>query len=179
MSGSLRDLLDDVVDTVDDAADAAAREARDIARAAEDRTDDIIDDVSGRNSSSDDGPSSGSRAAQVTRLYDTTFDRAPDGPGLTFWTNALRNGYSLDNFADLFIASPEFQNRYGNLGNAQFVDRLYLNVLDRPADAEGRAYWTSLLDSQRADRSDVVVAFSESQEHQIKVGPISGSDDLF
>jgi hypothetical protein len=171
--------LDDAADAAEDAADAAAREARDIARAAEDRADDIIDDVSGRNSSSDDGPSSGSRAAQITRLYDTVFDRGPDAAGLTFWTNALRNGYSLDNVADLFIASPEFQNRYGNLNNAEFVNRLYLNVLDRPADAQGQAYWTSLLDNRRVDRSDVVVGFSESIEHQIKIGPISGSDDLF
>ena len=34
---------------------------------------------------------------------------------------------------------------YGNLNDEQFVDQVYMNVLGRPADPGGKAYWTGQL----------------------------------
>lgn len=107
--------------------------------------------------------------AQATRLYDTVFDRPADREGLDFWTSTLRQGYSLDAIADLFMTAPEFRELYGTPVNDFFVDRLYRNVLDRGGEREGQAFWTAALDEGRADRSDIVVAFSESAEHRAKV----------
>ena len=164
MSDTIRNLVDDAADTVGRAADDVEREARD-----------IINTVD-----ADDGtPSTTSRAAQVTRLYDTVFDRSPDDAGLTFWTNALRTGADLDDLADVFVASPEFRDRYGDIDRAGFVTLLYRNVLDREPDPAGQAFWTDALDSGRSDRSDVVLAFSESPEHVAKVGPVSTDDNPF
>jgi hypothetical protein len=119
-------------------------------------------------------PSTTSRSAQVTRLYDTVFDRAPDDAGLAFWTNALRVGAAdLDDVAELFVASPEFRDRYGDLGTGDFVNLLYRNVLDREADPAGRDFWAANLQSGALDRDDVVLAFSESAEHVAKIGPVS------
>ena len=155
MSGSIRDTLNDIQNELDRAADAAEREIRDV--------------VGGG-----DTPSTTSRAAQVTRLYDTVFDRPPDAAGLAFWTNALRTGATdLDDLAGLFVASPEFRNRYGDLGDRDFVALLYRNVLDREADPDGFAFWTTGLQSRRVDRDDVALAFSESPEHVAKVGPVA------
>ncbi len=165
MSSSIRNFFNDVEDAVNRAVDDVER-----------GVDDIVDDVTGR----DDAPSTTSRAAQVTRLYDTAFDRQPDDAGLVFWTNALRTGVAeLDDLAELFVASPEFRNRYGDLGNGEFVALLYRNVLDREADPEGLAFWTAEVQSGRADRDDVVLAFSESPEHVAKVGPVSTDDNPF
>ncbi len=161
MSDSVRDFLDDVRDEVNQAVDDVAREG-----------DDAINDATGNRGN--DTPSTTSREAQVTRLYDTVFDRPPDDAGLAFWTNALRAGVSLDDVAEVFVASPEFRDRYGDLGTGGFVDLLYRNVLDREADPEGRAFWTSGLESGRLDRDDVALAFSESAEHVAKIGPVSG-----
>ena len=111
------------------------------------------------------GAETGSVSAQVTRLYDAAFDRAPDDAGLAFWTNTVQSGVSLDAVADFFVASPEFQTRYGNLGAGEFVDRLYLNVLEREADPAGRAFWTNALNSGQLDRGGVTLAFSESPEN--------------
>lgn len=104
--------------------------------------------------------------AQATRLYDTVFDRKPDAEGLNFWHSALANGYSLDAVSDLFITAPEFRATYGSLGNGDFVAQLYRNVLNREGESGGKAFWTGALDEGRADRSDIVVGFSESQEHR-------------
>lgn len=162
MSGSVGDFLNDVEDSVNRAADDVDREVRN-----------VVDDVNADNGT----PSTTSPAAQVTRLYDTVFDRAPDDAGLTFWTNALRAGAGLDDVAELFVASPEFRDRYGDLSTGDFVNLLYRNVLDREADPEGQAFWTTNLQSGRVDRDDVVLAFSESPEHVAKVGPVSTGDN--
>src|SRR3712207_5264924 len=159
MSGSLGNVLDDVGDSITGAANDVEREATD-----------VFDDVTGRNT---DPPSTTSRSAQVTRLYDTVFDRPPDDAGLAFWTGVLRAGAGLDDVAELFVASPEFRNRYGDLGNGDFVALLYRNVLDREADPGGQAYWTAGLDSGQFERDDVVLAFSESPEHVAKIGPVA------
>ena len=69
------------------------------------------------------------------------------------------------------IGSTEFQTLYGGLDSAGFVQAMYQNVLDRPGDPGGVAYWTGLLNSGQSDRAGVLVAFSESREHQIALAP--------
>lgn len=102
---------------------------------------------------------------QVVRLYDTVFDRAPDAPGLAFWTGHMDNGWSLPFVAGLFITADEFALTYGQPDNGSFVRSMYENVLDRPGEAGGVSFWTSLLDQGLAGRADIVVGFSESEEH--------------
>lgn len=164
MSGSVNRFIDDVVDDINQAADDVETEVRD-----------VVNDVD-----ADDGtPSTTSPAAQVTRLYDATLDRAPDDAGLTFWTNALRAGADLDDLAAVFVQSPEFRDRYGDTSNADFVTLLYRNTLDREPDAAGQEFWNTALANGTADRDDVVLAFSESPEHVAIVGPVSTDDNPF
>ena len=106
-------------------------------------------------------------AASVARLYDAAFNRLPDGAGLLAWKGYVDNGMSLSTVADGFAFSPEFQNTYGPLDNQHFVERLYLNVLDRAGEATGVAGWTAWLNSGQMDRGDVLLGFSESLEHQV------------
>lgn len=104
--------------------------------------------------------------AQIVRLYDTVFDRAPDAEGLEFWNGATHNaGLGLRDLANFFIAAPEFAATYGEPTTQGFVESLYLNILDRPGEAEGVGFWTNALNSGLADRAQVVVGFSESAEH--------------
>ena len=105
-------------------------------------------------------------AGQAYRLYQTAFNRAPDVPGLGFQMKALDDGQSLAGVAQNFLASPEFLLTYGNLTHAQFVDRMYANVLHRAADAGGFSYYTGNLASGVNSRADVVLGFSESPENQ-------------
>ena len=115
--------------------------------------------------------------AQITRLYDTVYDRRPDAGGYEFWHNAMHDGLPLRAVADQFVTAPEFQARYGAPDNRGFVQLLYNNVLDREGDAGGIEFWTNSLNSGSTTRTDVVIGFSESLEHQAKVLPISVTTD--
>ena len=66
--------------------------------------------------------------------------------------------------ADAFTDSAEFKGQYGALGNRDFANALYVNTLDRAADQAGLDHWTNVLNSG-VSRAEVVLAFSESQEH--------------
>ena len=106
-------------------------------------------------------------AAKVARLYGAALDRAPDQGGLNYWIDAVQHGHALSELSQGFIASPEFQARFGGstAGDGAFVDQLYHNVLGRDGEAGGRAFWVDAL-GRGAGRADVLTAFSESDENK-------------
>lgn len=101
------------------------------------------------------------------RLYRAVFLRPPDSEGLAYWVRNARNGTSMKTIANAFAQSTEFTRRYGSLSDAEFVDLIYRNVLDRRADHSGRQYWQSLL-ARGVTRGELVLAFSEAAENQAK-----------
>jgi len=107
----------------------------------------------------------------IARLYDATFDRLPDSGGLASWTGALTSGMPLIEIAAAFAASQEFQDRYGNLSNQQFVEQIYRFCLNREGDAEGVRGWTGNLD-RGMSRAEVLMFFSESAEHVALTAPL-------
>jgi len=113
------------------------------------------------------------RAAQLARLYDAAFDRKPDVGGFLANKAALDAGAGLEQLARGFARSPEFAALYGgpDAAPAALVNALYANALDRPADAAGLDFWTQRIASGAATREQVIVAFSESQEHQVLMLP--------
>lgn len=109
-------------------------------------------------------------AGQVFRLYQAAFNRAPDIPGLAYWIGQGDSSVPLINIAGQFMtSSTEFSSKYGSLSNHQFVDQLYQNVLHRPGDAGGVAYWYSQLDGNAQTRAQLLTGFSESTENQAAV----------
>jgi Ca2+-binding RTX toxin-like protein len=104
-----------------------------------------------------------SASAQVMRLYSATLNRVPDQGGLEANTGALGT-LGLQGLANTFVASVEFQARFGALNNQQFVEQLYVFALGRTGDAPGIASWVALLNGG-ASRGQVVVGFSESAEN--------------
>ncbi len=116
----------------------------------------------------------GDAAFSVYRLYEAALDRAPDGPGLTAWTYANTTGMSMTEMARQFMAAPEFVQRFGNPDNAGFVDLLYRNVLDRPADEAGASGWLGALASGEMTREHVLLQFADSVENIAKVNATVG-----
>jgi murein DD-endopeptidase MepM/ murein hydrolase activator NlpD len=106
-----------------------------------------------------------SRIAPIARLYKAYFLRTPDTSGLQFWVDQYRNGRSLAWISDSFAQSNEFTSRYGALGNADFVEQVYLNVLGRASEAGGKEFWTGKLDRGELNRGQVMLGFSESPEN--------------
>lgn len=103
--------------------------------------------------------------APVARLYSAYFVRMPDYGGLVFWAQYYRTN-SLLAISNHFATSPEFFDRYGSLGSADFVALVYNNVLGRAYDPVGQAFWTGEPDSGRMTRGQVMLEFSESPEYQ-------------
>ncbi len=103
--------------------------------------------------------------AQVARLYDTAFGRDADPTGFSAYAPAVINGATLQQVALSFLASPEFANRYGASPSDQtLVDGLYRNTLQRAPDTAGEALYVRAL-AGGLSRADLLVSFSESQEH--------------
>ena len=109
--------------------------------------------------------SNGQFFSSLVRLYHATFDRQADSAGVGHWASQLASGeMSFNDVAESFIASEEFQQTYGELGNEAFVALLYENVLGREADEDGLAHWLEILESGAGLRSEILTGFSESDE---------------
>lgn len=100
----------------------------------------------------------------IGRLYTAAFNRLPDDSGMRFWVDKFENGTTLLQIASKFVVSPEFSNRYGNLGNESFVKKLYRNVLGRDGERSGINFWTTKL-QQGISRAKVLERFSASPEN--------------
>lgn len=111
-------------------------------------------------------------SAAVLRMYDAALGRAADSSGLHYWTVALQSGQSEQALAATFLASAEFQVKYGGLSDAQFIQALYTNVLDRAADSGGLSYWTQELTSGHQTRAGLLADFAESGEHVALTRPV-------
>lgn len=111
-------------------------------------------------------PEFGQVVSPLVRLYYANFLRNPDFEGLMFWLDRLTTQAStLDDIANFFAGSAEFQQLYGTLTNEEFVQLVYQNVLGREADAGGLAFWTTELETGNRTRGQVMLGFSESAEY--------------
>jgi hypothetical protein len=119
-------------------------------------------------------------AVAVERIYLTALDRPPDAGGLAFWTNALDSGaVTVRQLEAALVGSAEFGAKYGGTTNAEFVDLLYRNVLDRSADPGGLSFWVGGLDAGRITRADVVHGIAFSDELTAKVVPLVSDGIVF
>lgn len=107
---------------------------------------------------------SGSTAGTVDRLYLAFFRRYPDGDGLRYWIRVLGEGHRPEEVAEWFAESDEFRVRYHGVDFGVFLDRLYLDVLGRQPDPDGKAFWLAELESGAINRGTIVVQFIESVE---------------
>jgi hypothetical protein len=117
-------------------------------------------------------------AIAVANLYDAAFDRLPDEGGLATWVNEIHtNGTSMGDIAKYFYSSGEAQAKLAPLSDADFVNAIYQNALDRDADATGMATWTSELASGHLSRADVILFVSDSPEHQALTSDLFQSEN--
>ncbi|MCQ2527527.1 MAG: DUF4214 domain-containing protein [Saccharofermentans sp.] len=101
-------------------------------------------------------------SAFVTRLYTTCLGRTPDASGHASWLNALvthQGGGSK--VAHNFFFSDEFVN--AKLSNEAYVTRLYITMMNRLPDAQGKQGWVDALNSGYS-RETVFQGFANSIE---------------
>ncbi|MEO1457527.1 MAG: DUF4214 domain-containing protein [Pseudomonadota bacterium] len=95
---------------------------------------------------------------EIALLYEVALGREPETDGLNFWIDeAYRDGgLSVLEIAAFFFESDELRDAIGadpaTLGNADLVEFLYANVLDRDGlasenDPDGFAFWLGVAES--------------------------------
>lgn len=98
----------------------------------------------------------------IKRIYVNILRREADESGLQHWYKCLTSGgESAAAIMTRFVFSNEFINQ--NVTDEEFVERMYLTMLNRSSDASGKAYWVDVLDSG-CSRRYVLANFVASQE---------------
>ncbi|NYS62416.1 DUF4214 domain-containing protein [Vreelandella salicampi] len=85
----------------------------------------------------------------ITGLYDQVLGRQADVDGIQYWAQQHAAGLSKSEMALLFMTSPEAGQSLDmqSAGIDSVVDTLYASLLGRDADASGKAYWASQMES--------------------------------
>ncbi len=104
------------------------------------------------------------RRNQFIRLYLAYFLRLPDDRGLEYWLTVADGNLPLAEASHWFTQSQEFQNMYGDVDDARFLDLIYENVLRRSPDQAGYDYWYQVL-ADGYGRGSLMIWFSESEEN--------------
>lgn len=87
---------------------------------------------------------------KLIELYLAVLKRVPDKAGFDYWLGEIEYGNMLiEDIADIFFQGIEAQGKYPNtLSNEDFMDKIYLNLIDRkPIEAE-KDYWKTKIDNK-------------------------------
>ncbi len=92
----------------------------------------------------------GESHAEILRLYQAIFGRAPDLDGAKYWirvNNGAEDGvaHSVLAIAGFMSISPEWASNYEGTDDEVFLERVYSNVLGRDYDQAGFNYWLDTL----------------------------------
>jgi uncharacterized protein DUF4214/subtilase family protein len=103
----------------------------------------------------------------IAQAYLGILTRDADYGGFRGWLGALLAGISREQIVQAFLDSGEFQANFGsNLTNEQFVERMYLNILQRPSDPSGFSFWVGQLNGGQTTRARLPLGFLDSGEFQ-------------
>jgi len=103
--------------------------------------------------------------ALVDDFYRSTLGRPADAAGRAFWIKVIRSGVAPAVVASDFYASDEYHRRVGGTDAAWIAD-LYDELLERPADQAGAAYWVGQL-AAGTPRRQAALAFYQSLESRL------------
>ena len=101
---------------------------------------------------------------KISQNYQHYLGRGADAGGLAFWLAMLRGGMTDEQLEADFIGSNEFFQHAGGTSKA-WVDEMYFDLLGRLPDAQGEAYWISVL-SGGGSRANVANGFAASSERE-------------
>jgi hypothetical protein len=104
----------------------------------------------------------------IVAEYLGNFSRSPENVGLIYWANkySVELSYGTDQTtAYAVISSQMYKDGKGNgeagtnLGNSDYVNFAYQNILGRGGDAAGVSYWNDKLATGAVDRGSFVAKF--------------------
>ncbi|MEO3386284.1 DUF4214 domain-containing protein [Mesorhizobium sp. CAU 1741] len=113
------------------------------------------------------GSAAPQHVSNVALLYEAGFAREADTGGLNYWIDLNEGGMDLMSMAVLLLDSDEFTQRFGDddaMSASQFVNVMYMNVLNRPGETAGVDYWVGQMNAG-ASREAILLNFAISAEN--------------
>jgi hypothetical protein len=114
----------------------------------------------------------------VTDLYNTFFNRPPDGPGLAYWVGQLAAGLPREVLLASFMFSTEFEDFtqliFGTATVRREIDVVmdfYRGLLARLPDDAGFNFWVQQFRVAQCQGAPAVNAQAESISSQFALGP--------
>jgi N-acetylneuraminic acid mutarotase len=106
---------------------------------------------------------------EVTALYVQFLDRAPDSASLQSDVTLLQSGTTYARLESFILGSEEYFQDHGATASG-FLAGLYQDVLGRPIDAAGAAYWGQILASggMRLDVAAGIIGSAEANALLVK-----------
>lgn len=126
------------------------------------------------------------RTDVISRMYEPYLHRSSDSSGVAYWVGQVGNGATFEQVRLSFIGSPEYYQVHGGTPKGA-VDALYLDVLGRPVDSAGEAYWVQQLNSHALTFNQLAASIlysTEGREHLVSgiyqnvLGRSASSNDL-
>jgi hypothetical protein len=103
----------------------------------------------------------------VAQSYQTFLQRQPDQAGADFWVSVMQQGVTDEQLAAVLVSSPEYFALHGG-DNSDWVKAMYQDLLGRPADDAGLAYWLGLLQAGQSPTS-LALAIASSPEREAQI----------
>jgi len=92
----------------------------------------------------------------ITQVYVSTFNRAPDAKGLEYW---YETDLAIEQISSSFFDQSETKEMYPTtMNNTTFVEAIYNNVFNHAPDEDGLKYWSGELDNEAISRSNMILA---------------------
>ena len=108
---------------------------------------------------------------QISSIYISYYNRAPDPLGLEFWTGQLDAGLSLEDIATTFSSAAEtigqfpfFDPDAAATSPDTFITSVYQNLFGRDPDAEGLTFWGDQLSSGSTPVGEIILAIAEGAQ---------------
>lgn len=98
----------------------------------------------------------GGNEGVVANIYLGMLNRLPDEGGFQYFLGVLNAGLPVVTIANNISGSPEYVAAYGGLSNADFVAKVYWQILGRAPEAVGFMFFTGELDKGRLTKGDVI-----------------------
>jgi hypothetical protein len=102
------------------------------------------------------------RTNQVNNLYSHYLHRKADPGALQAFVSFLQAGGTIEQVADVLVASPEYLQLHGGT-NEGFLDAVYIDVLNRLPDAGGLAWFMQTLGNGQSQAAVADVVFNSAE----------------
>ncbi|MGI9425835.1 MAG: DUF4214 domain-containing protein, partial [Hyphomicrobiaceae bacterium] len=103
----------------------------------------------------------------VNLFYEVALARAATETEVDTHANDIVTGAKSQlQVAVAILALPEFSSTYGTLSNAEFVETVFVNALNRAPTASEASFWAATVDAGTVSRADLTLSVAHSAENR-------------